>query len=101
MSKTDPGKRKGTEPPRKPDEPRPGDERRGPDWEPANPEWSPTGRPQGEKPPPPGEPARKGDDVRPGPAKVGDPPLEEAFGERSRHGGSRKRPKPPLPDAET
>ncbi|HEX9400101.1 MAG TPA: hypothetical protein VF912_08335 [Anaeromyxobacter sp.] len=97
MTKRDPGKHKGAEPPVKPGEPRPGDERRGPDWEPANPEWSPPGRPRGEEPPAPGQPAKKGDDVGPGPAKLGDPPIEEGFGKRSRHGADRK--PPPDPDA--
>ena len=53
------------------------DEESGPDWEPAHPEWTPSGRPHGEHPPSPGEPARNGDEVGPGPAKAGDPPLEK------------------------
>jgi hypothetical protein len=67
---------------RKPEE-RP-EERQGPDWEPNLPEWSPPRRPDGEAPPRKGEPAKKGDDVGPGPAKAGDPPLERPFGPRSR-----------------
>jgi hypothetical protein len=58
------------------------------DWERGPPEWTPQGRPPGEQPPGQGQPAKKGDDAGAGPAKLGDPPLEEPFGERSRHGGS-------------
>ena len=94
MTRRDPHK-KGAPTPGKRREPRP-DEESGPDWEPANPEWTPSGRPHGEHPPGPGEPARIGDEIGPGPAKAGDPPLEKPFGERSRHGGSGG----PLPDAE-
>lgn len=96
MTRRDPEKRKTAgEPPGRREEPRP-DERRGPDWEPPHPEWAPSGRPQGERPPRPGEPAKKGDDVGPGPAKKGDPPIEQPFGARSRHGGSGG----PPPDGE-
>jgi hypothetical protein len=65
----------------------------GPDWEHGAPEWAPSG----EKPPEPHEPPRKGDDEGTGPAKVGDPPIEEPFGERSRHGGSGGRSRPKAP----
>jgi hypothetical protein len=65
----------------------------GPDWEHGAPEWVPPG----EKSPERHEPAKKGVDEGSGPAKVGDPPIEEPFGERSRHGGSERRPPSKAP----
>jgi hypothetical protein len=84
MSEREPGERK---PARK--------REHGPDWERGGPEWSPPARPAGERPPGRGEPTKKGDDAGRA-AKAGDPPLEEPFGERSRHGGSGGR----LPEPE-
>ncbi len=95
MSKRDPGEREpakkgGAPPPGGSKKDAPGEVTHGPDWEPSGPEWAPPAKPPGDKPTGPEQPAKK-DDEEGAPAKAGDPPIEQPFGERSRHEGSGER----------